>query len=155
MVQRYAQDWEFASSDIIKRKDGPWVKYSDYKIVSGRMIENGLEVDRLQTENAAFKTSEKNLSDAYLRIRELLNAYDTQAGGADRFEVTERKLKELIDENAALRERLAQLVEVLKDVRTTLLTEAMLNPRYGWKEWVEERVNPAIADAKEKEVIST
>lgn len=38
---------------------------------------------------AELEKSERELSDAYLRVRKLLNAYDTKFGGADRFEVTE------------------------------------------------------------------
>lgn len=40
--------------------------------------------------------SEKEISDAYLRIRTMLDAFDTAPGGTDRFEVTEKKLRSLM-----------------------------------------------------------
>lgn len=65
---------------------------------------------RLEAErDAAFarekeaRAAEKETSDAYLRVRQLLGAWDTAWGGADRFEVTEGRLKALRAENEALR----------------------------------------------------
>ncbi len=55
-----------------------------------------IENNTLRQQLEVYKASEKILSDAYLHIQELLNAYDTSYGGEDRFEVTEKKLKILI-----------------------------------------------------------
>lgn len=46
--------------------------------------------------NHLLSKEDQALSDAYLRIRALLNAWDTAPGGADRFEVTEQRLTELL-----------------------------------------------------------
>jgi hypothetical protein len=53
-----------------------------------------------------FKQSERELSDAYLRIREIVpGAYDTAPGGTDRFEVTETAVQRLVKDLARLRDR--------------------------------------------------
>lgn len=52
---------------------------------------------RVESELAITRMAEKLTSDAYLRIRKLVNAFDTQDGGTDRFEVTEKKIQELVD----------------------------------------------------------
>lgn len=51
----------------------------------------------------------KEIHDSYMHIRVMLNAFDTQRGGIDRFEVTERKLKELILE----RDKYRNIVDLL------------------------------------------
>ena len=43
-----------------------------------------------------WRVAEKEISDAYLRIRKLVGAWDTQEGGVDRFEVTESIIKKLV-----------------------------------------------------------
>ena len=65
-----------------------------------RLSENNA---RLKRENAALLKAERVISDAYLRVRALVNAYDTSHGGADRFAVTERLIKDLIEENKRLK----------------------------------------------------
>jgi hypothetical protein len=50
-----------------------------------------------------LRSGEKEISDAYLRVRGLVGAWDTKPGGTDRFEVTERKIKELIGLAARVR----------------------------------------------------
>lgn len=67
---------------------------------------------RLREELSAFRKSEKELSDAYLRIRELVGAWDTKPGGEDRFEVTEAAVKRLRDENELLQRRISELTNV-------------------------------------------
>ena len=64
----------------------------------------------------ALRSSEKMVSDAYLRIRKLLNAWDTpHAPSAQQvYEVTEGKLRALIQERDALRERISMLIEALE-----------------------------------------
>lgn len=60
----------------------------DFEIVAEKYIPNLIsEVRRLREELSAFRKSEKELSDAYLRIRELVGAWDTKPEGEDRFEV--------------------------------------------------------------------
>ena len=53
------------------------------------------EIARLQSRLEALKTVEKEVSDAYLRIRSLVGAWDTAYGGDDRFIVTENKIRNL------------------------------------------------------------
>lgn len=60
------------------------------------------EVRRLREELSAFRKSEKELSDAYLRIRELVGAWDTKPGGEDRFEVTEAAVRKLREDEKRL-----------------------------------------------------
>lgn len=61
----------------------------------GRCRALDLVIAEKEKENEELKESEKSLSDAYLRIRELVGAWDTQHGGMDRFDVTENKVREL------------------------------------------------------------
>jgi hypothetical protein len=49
----------------------------------------------LEKELAEALEAEKEVSNAYLRVRALLKAYDTNHGGENRFEVTENCIKEL------------------------------------------------------------
>lgn len=60
---------------------------------------NELEKDYLNLRKA-----EKKLSDAYLRIRRLIGAYNTLTGGTNRFEVTEKRINELLDKEGLLDE---------------------------------------------------
>ena len=61
--------------------------------------------------------SEKELSNAYLRIRAKLQAWDTKPGGVDRFEITEAALDRLTAELAAANAREAGLREALDKAR--------------------------------------
>ena len=74
------------------------------------------KIKRLETENAALRTrlaemtkAEKELSDAYLRIRQLVGAWNTKPGGVDRFEVTENAIK-------ALRTQLEEMKSILRQL---------------------------------------
>jgi len=58
-------------------------------------------LEALNQKDAALevKAAEaKELHEAYMRIRELVEAWDTKPGGVDRFEVTESKIKALKQE---------------------------------------------------------
>lgn len=44
----------------------------------------------------------RKLGDSYLRIRKMLKAYNTNYGGHNRFEVTEKALRDLIEERDKL-----------------------------------------------------
>jgi len=57
------------------------------------------------------------LSAAYLRIRCLVEAWDTEHGGANRFEVTERCIKDLIKERDALKNEVYHLKDRLKAIK--------------------------------------
>lgn len=65
---------------------------------------------QLAEEVAPLKTAEREISDAYLRVRKLLNAYDTKPGGTDRFEVTERCIETLKADLAAAEHAVAEYV---------------------------------------------
>lgn len=61
--------------------------------------------EKLETERQAHeetRRAERSVSDAYLRIREIMGAWNTKPGGVDRFEVTEAAVR-------GLKERLAEL----------------------------------------------
>jgi hypothetical protein len=72
-----------------------------------------------EAEIARLREAEKELSDAYLRIRSKLNAYDTKPGGTDRFEVTEAALDAVIAESARLREVLERIADTDPDEGTS------------------------------------
>lgn len=59
--------------------------------------EESSEIFQLKKQLDECRKSEKELSDAYLRIRNLVGAWNTVHGGIDRFEVTENKIKMLLD----------------------------------------------------------
>lgn len=88
----------------LREKDAEWLQsfYLFYKAIN----KADALVKRLREELSAFRKSEKELSDAYLRIRELVGAWDTKPGGEDRFEVTEAAVKRLKEENELLQRRL-------------------------------------------------
>lgn len=66
---------------------------------------------------AELRAAEKKTSDAYLRIRELVNAFDTPHAPTPEqiYELTERKIKELQAENAGLRETMKDWVAFQKE----------------------------------------
>jgi chromosome segregation ATPase len=51
-----------------------------------------------EREREEARANEKELSAAYLRIRQLVGAWDTNHGGENRFEVTEKKIRDLISQ---------------------------------------------------------
>lgn len=48
-------------------------------------------------------SEERELSDAYMRVRELVKSFDTAPGGIDRFEVTEAAIRKLLRTKEVLR----------------------------------------------------
>jgi hypothetical protein len=95
------------------------------------------EVQRLREELSTFRKSEKELSDAYLRIRELVGAWDTKPGGEDRFEVTEAAVKRLREENETLLCSCGELEEESKhwrkDAQNLFAENERLQKRLQWK----------------------
>lgn len=90
-----------------------WRCLAHNEIAQADLDRNSLraELETLREERKAtnfdlemFRKSERELSDAYLRIRKLLApaSYDTEYGGADRFAKTEAALTALRSENARL-----------------------------------------------------
>lgn len=74
------------------------------------------DAERAQRERAdMFQAAEKEISDAYLRVRALLNAYDTKPGGEDRFEVTEQAIRDLRSALSEAEKRTDTLAEALED----------------------------------------
>jgi len=67
------------------------------------------DVECLKKELDTWKKAENTISDAYLRIRRLVGAYDTKPGGEDRFEVTENRIRELLK----IEEKYNKIVEVI------------------------------------------
>jgi hypothetical protein len=72
------------------------------------------KVKDLEKARLEFRKSERELSDAYLRIRQMVNAWDTTPGGADRFEVTEGKIKEMLARVQALESALTLILPMAK-----------------------------------------
>jgi hypothetical protein len=54
-------------------------------------------VSEVAKELEKWRNGEKETSDAYLRIRKLVSAWDTKSGGEDRYQVTEAAVKKLVD----------------------------------------------------------
>jgi len=80
--------------------DAPACCQANHKLLSSLTTEKELssqqtKIEMLQADVAEWKQAETEVSDAYLRVRTLLNAFDTKPGGVDRFEVTENKIKDL------------------------------------------------------------
>lgn len=84
-----------------KHGEGTEIK-TDYGDVTNEIAD---QIEPLLGRIAELTKAEKELSDAYLRIRELVGAWDTNHGGENRFEVTENKIKELEAENIRLKNR--------------------------------------------------
>lgn len=95
-----ASDWKDQAEEnleklIIREKEFSELR-KDVSVSHKSLETQAITIESLQKELDKFKRSEKELSDAYLRIRELLGAWDTKWGGSDRFEVTENKIKSLL-----------------------------------------------------------
>lgn len=72
-------------------------------------------VPALAARLAEVETAERDLSASYLRIRTILNAFDTNHGGENRFEVTEKALADLIANLSASEAREVKLRAALHD----------------------------------------
>jgi len=72
-------------------------KESEIIILREHLVSLQIKHESLQTKYAELLESEHKLSDAYLRIRGLVGAWDTNYGGEDRFEVTENRVRELLE----------------------------------------------------------
>lgn len=72
---------------------------SEFNIGARELRERAEKAEaQLAAKDAALTEAlrgDRELSDAYLRIRALVGAWDTQPGGADRFQVTEQKIRDL------------------------------------------------------------
>jgi len=75
----------------------------------------GKKISNLTEEEVdALRKAEKELSDAYLRVRELVGAWNTNHGGENRFEVTENAIKALKKEVDQLKKENEKLRKILK-----------------------------------------
>ena|SRR3990172_3794228 len=54
-------------------------------------------VSDVDKEIEKWRVAEKEISNAYVRIRKLVGAWDTKEDGVDRFELTEATVKKLVD----------------------------------------------------------
>jgi hypothetical protein len=79
-------------------------------------IANVLLIEKDRVEQ--YKKAEKKTSDAYLRIRTMLGAFDTNYGGENRFEVTEKAVATLQTELADLRQVARELKYDYDDARS-------------------------------------
>lgn len=80
------------SNGFVRNSSGEYIgQLSDLEECEAR----GKEIAKLKKQVTRFINSEKQISDAYLRIRTLVDAWDTNEGGENRFEVTENKIKDL------------------------------------------------------------
>ena len=79
----------------------------------------------LAAKLAEVGASERQLSDAYLRIRTMLGAFDTNYGGENRFSVTEKALADLLAHREAAEAENARLREALRtaDLNAQALAE--------------------------------
>jgi hypothetical protein len=73
-----------------------------------------------------WQKAEIELSDAYLRIRKLVNAWDTKPGGTDRFAVTEKRIQDILNERN-------KLYEYIDKLKTLLQGEGVFVPGIGEK----------------------
>lgn len=139
------------------------------------------QVAKLKEQLARFIDSEKQISDAYLRIRTLVDAWDTNEGGENRFEVTENKIKDLkkqvdklsgsygwvsyekmADENRELKKQLEEIEKsayglVIEDMHSSskfakVLTKAEFAKRVGRKiDAMQEKIPKLESQLKAKE----
>jgi hypothetical protein len=65
--------------------------------------------DAAETKLAEVEASERQLSDAYLRIRTMLGAFGTNYGGENRFLVTEKALADLLAHREAAETKLTHM----------------------------------------------
>lgn len=81
----------------------PWTSPEEVELLNRRLAEavsTGEELlargEKMDLDLEKWRAAERETSDAYLRIRELVGAWRTTEGGANRYEVTEAAIKELI-----------------------------------------------------------
>jgi hypothetical protein len=63
--------------------------------VEAQLTARAQEIEQVKAERDSSRTAERTISDAYLRVRQLLGAFNTKPGGTDRFEVTEQAIRDL------------------------------------------------------------
>lgn len=97
----------------------------------------GEQIISLSQNLEQFKKSEKELSEAYLRIRTLVNAFDTNKGGENRFEITENKIKDL-------KQKLEKAVEALRYIFDNCDSEQ--------EKWAEKTAEKALKEIEGGEI---
>lgn len=88
--------------------------------------QQAVKIASLESQLREREESEKELSDAYLRIRTLVDAFDTKPGGVDRFEVTENKIRTLQAQVGRLREALRKIAQ------DRLMSDCQMSSSYGY-----------------------
>lgn len=115
------------------------------------------QIAKLTDQRDAYWKAERETSAAYLRVRTLVDAWDTAPGGTDRFEVTERHITELKaraeQAEQHVKELGAQVVDLASWKESALLAfqgcstlHTVLEGRHylGWE------IHAAIVDALKK-----
>ena len=86
-----------------------------YEEVNAALTKEREKIKGLEDKLDEFRKSERALSEAYIRIRSLVGAWNTRPGGTDRFEVTENKIKSILErakELEALVDGATEIVEI-------------------------------------------
>jgi len=96
-------DTQSGSREMVEDEDGEYVLASAY--------------DALRAERDEFRDAEAAVSHSYLHIREMLRAYDTDFGGKNRFEVTEKAICDLKAERDALQTARDQALQDCVDMK--------------------------------------
>lgn len=99
--------------------------------------EGRTERDAALAEITALRANEKELSDAYLRIRAKLQAWDTKPGGVDRFEVTEAALDAALARVAELEGQVGALLKLRKSIEADVRS-AHQSRGNGASEWMRD-----------------
>lgn len=105
--------------------------FTSRRIASFGSADEAREYLTLTAELEAFRKAEKITSDAYLRIRALVDAWDTNYGGENRFEVTEQKIKNMKAELTELRkdkERLERIKPFIREWTLKIQKHRELTP---------------------------
>lgn len=149
MVDRYAQDFEFEPSAIIKRDDGPWVKYKDYVVLES---ENNLllgypesYVRQLKERIEGHIEEAESLNVRISGLEATLKARDAECK-CEHYEALNGCIKELQE----VKHRNRGLVEALKDIAGSgpVDSDGNSNADAGWA-WCYDRAKQALKEAED------
>lgn len=95
-----------------------------------KLLQTTHHLQKAESQREAYEKANKELHDAYMRVRGLLDAWETKTGGTDRFEVVERKIIELKDKVThleRLRNEHVRQISILEGTATTRLDVSSLS----------------------------
>lgn len=98
---------------LVEDPEGAWVTFAEVR-------EQAETIQTLQQEIVDWRKVEHEIGEAYMRIRTILDAFNTKPGGTDRYEVTEARARAAVEQNRQLSGTIQTLRAAFTSLRSAL-----------------------------------